>query len=77
MHGFSNDFDQMFMRALIDRRTSHLAEIDIAEELHDGQTADAGVFIARTVEDVIQHFDHLKEHNLISENHPNEPTQNA
>ena len=43
----------------IDRRASHLAEIDITEELEDGQVSDARIVLTRAVEDVIQHFNHL------------------
>lgn len=43
----------------IDRRASHLAEIDITEELEDGQISDARVVLTRAVENVIQHFNHL------------------
>ena len=49
----------MVMRALIDRRTSHLAQVDVAEELQDCQFSDARVLVARAVEDVVQHLDHL------------------
>lgn len=47
------------MRALIDRRTSHLAQVDVAEELEDCQFTDARILVARAVEDVVQYLDHL------------------
>ena len=50
------------MRALNDRRTSHLAQVDVAEELQDCQFADARILVARAVEDVVQHLDHLIHH---------------
>ena len=55
----------------IDRRASHLAEIDITEELEDGQIGDARIVIARAVENVIQHFNHLKN----TQNYVSETTQ--
>ena len=54
-----NVSDGMVMRALIDRRTSHLAQVDVAEELQDCQFSDARVLVARAVEDVVQHLDYL------------------
>lgn len=50
----------MRKRGGIDRRASHFSEIDVAEELENGQVPDGRVFLRWTVEDVIQDFNNLQ-----------------
>ena len=54
-----NGFDQVRKRGEVNRRASHFSQVDVAEELENGQVGNRRVFVARAVEDVIQDFDNL------------------
>lgn len=54
-----NGFNQVRKRGGIDRRASHLSEIDVPKELENRQVANGREFLRRTVEDVIQDFNYL------------------